>query len=216
MPAHVAGQAIMRLRPLGHGNGHPNHQGKISQTCRLSSASPRRLTTLQQLFAGLHPGPPIVPLVVLRPGPEQNTAVTPRVEDKTVMDRPPHVTDDHRMVNDPELGRGRDGPMDCQRAKTFLLQTFVEVFGPMIAKPAFTIPLIDLGIMDDRRVGDVVFFGKLQRIAVGDARGALCLSGVNAWSKTLYLQRQSVNITRARGWYFRASADDRNRQHNHQ
>ncbi len=136
--------------------------------------------------------PPVVMRVVLDTRPEENAAISPRVQHDTFGDGIALLADHDGVVNDPERRRGRDGPVHCQSVEVLLSQALREIFGPVIAEASFTKTVVNLGIVDEWRVGNAVFPGKLQGIEVGDARGALGFPAIDARPKLTDLDGQFV------------------------
>ena len=48
-----------------------------------------------------------------------------------------------------------------------------DIFGPFVAQAALAKPQMDLGIVDQRRIGEPVFPRQVAGMAEGDTRGAL-------------------------------------------
>ena len=102
--------------------------------------------------------------------------------------------------------------MNCQSAEVLLVQTLGKIFGPMVAQTPFTKTSVYLRIVDEWRVGDVVFLRKLQRIVEGDLCGALGLLGIDVRPKQHYCLFEFVDIALFDGRLVPTATDHQGRQ----
>ena len=81
---------------------------------------------------------------------------------------------------EPDIVGIGDGAVHLERGEVFAVEPLFDILGPVPAQAARLETHIDLGVMDERRIGDLIALGKLMGVVIGDLRGAAGLDGVDA------------------------------------
>ena len=151
---------------------------------------------------------PVIPRIFRQGCPVQHAAISPWVQNHAFIHRFAFAADDCGAVVDPEriVGVG-DCAVHGQGFEILLVEALFDIFGPVPAQPSRAQSLVDLGVVNKRRIGDFVLAGQLCRIGIGNISGAPRFGGVNIRPQALDLGRKAVDIVVAGGGAAAASRE---------
>ena len=116
-------------------------------------------------------------------------AMAPGIQDDPILNNVSAPADHSRVMGDLERFGQLSRPIQVQSAKAPLIHSLQGVLCKVIAKPSFAQAALNLGVVNDRRIGDPVLLRKLKRIVVGDTGCARGLSRI--YSRSQFQNRLS-------------------------